>query len=82
MPVPTSALLRRGFFSGTRPGCEDETGPGFSRLVCIHFMVNGKTKHFIFLLFLGPRKMVFLLASQGSRSNKLLCIIVVLHANG
>lgn len=51
MPVPTSALLQRGFFSGTWLGCEDETRPGFSRLVCIHFMVNGKTEHFIFLLF-------------------------------
>lgn len=49
---------------GTWTGGEDENRAGFSRLMCIHFMGNGKTKHLIFLLFLDPRRMVFLLGSQ------------------
>lgn len=36
---------------GTRTGGQDEDRAGFSRLVRIHLMVNGKTKHLIFLLF-------------------------------
>lgn len=31
---------------GTWTGGEDENRAGFSRLMCIHFMVNGKTKQF------------------------------------
>ena len=44
-------LLRRSPSPGTWMGSKDENRPGFSRLVCIRFMVNGKTKHFVFLLF-------------------------------
>lgn len=47
------SLLSAGFGAGLMGQCdgEDENGPGFSCLMCVHFMADNKTKHFIFEVF-------------------------------
>lgn len=60
VPAPAPGLPT----PGTRTGGEDENRPGF-----IHFVVNRKTKNFIFLLFGALRGWFFLLPEAQAATN-------------